>query len=356
MHALGKSATLSSALFGNALAFMLWIALTVIAASPAFAAEASPGEAKPANPLNAERAMGYLRQICAIGPRPAGSPAMDEQRKLLTDHFRSLGGEVERQGFLAPNPLGGAKVPMANLIVRYRPELTRRVVLCAHYDTRPLPDQDPNWRARRSGRFIGANDGASGVALLMELAHLMPELTGDVGVDLVMFDGEELVYQDPRDPYFLGSSWFARQYKNRSANYVYEWGVLFDMVGDKDLQIYQERNSWRIRQTRPLVKSLWATAARLGVEEFKPRLKHTVRDDHLPLNAAGIPTCDLIDFDYPYWHTEADTPRKCSGESLAKVGWVAWEWLWRLDQSGVATSANSTGEPTTTGAVQGQAQ
>jgi hypothetical protein len=104
--------------------------------------------------------------------------------------------------------------------------------------------------------------------------------------------------------------------------------VLFDMVADADLQIYQERNSLDWRDTRPLVESIWKTAERLGVGNFIPRPGHTVRDDHLKLrNVAKIPTCDIIDFDYPAWHTSDDTPKQCSAASLAKVGWVALEWL-----------------------------
>ena len=100
------------------------------------------------------------------------------------------------------------------------------------------------------------------------------------------------------------------------------------MVGDASLQIYQEQQSIAWRDTRPLVKQIWSTAARLGVDEFIPRPKYEVRDDHMPLrNVAKIPTCAIIDFDYPAWHTEADTPRRCSPASLAKVGWVVYEWL-----------------------------
>ena len=100
------------------------------------------------------------------------------------------------------------------------------------------------------------------------------------------------------------------------------------MIGDADLQIYQERYSMGWEDTRPLVEQLWATAARLGVREFVNRRKYAIRDDHLPLRNVGkIPTCNIIDFDYPYWHTEADTPNKCSARSLAKVGWVVLEWL-----------------------------
>jgi len=248
---------------------------------------------------------------------------MKQQQALLVEHFKKLGGQVSLQEFRAKNPLGGT-VSMANIIVQWHPERKERILLAAHYDTRPFPDRD---RFRPQGRFIGASDGASGTAVLMELAHLMPELDSKYGIDFVLFDGEELVYDD-KDPYFLGSTWFARQYTSRPPQHKYRWGVVLDMIGDADLQIYQEVNSVTWRNTRPLVKGIWDTAKRLGVDEFVARPRHFVRDDHLPLrNIAKIPTCDIIDFDYPAWHTEGDTPQRCSGASLAKVGWVVYEWL-----------------------------
>lgn len=283
---------------------------------------------QPANPLDAKRAYGYLKQICQLGPRPSGSRGMEQQQELLEKFFTKLGATVTQQKFLAPNPLGGPKVQMANLIVTWHPDRKERVLLAAHYDTRPLPDRDPNPRLRRSGRFIGANDGASGVAVLMELAHLVPKLEGKLGVDFVLFDAEEFVYVEPRDRYFWGSEWFAQQYVENPPEHKYRWGVLLDMVGDEDLQLHHEQNSVSWPDTRPLVIDIWTTASRLGVEEFIPRTRHVIRDDHLALrNIARIPTCDIIDFDYPYWHTEADAPGRCSGESLAKVGWVVYEWL-----------------------------
>ena len=118
------------------------------------------------NPLNAARAYGYLQEICAIGPRISGSPGMRQQLRLLRQHFAKLGGNVRFQQFMAPNPRGGEKVQLVNMIVEWHPEKKERVLLCAHFDTRPLPDRDPNPAARRNGTFLGANDGASGVALL----------------------------------------------------------------------------------------------------------------------------------------------------------------------------------------------
>jgi hypothetical protein len=275
-------------------------------------------------PFNGTRAYEYLEEICALGPRMSGSPGMEAQQKLLAEYFRKLGGTVRFQQFQARHPLDGRAVPMANLIVEWHPERKERVLLCAHYDTRPFPDRD---KENPHGTFLGANDGGSGVAVLMELAHKMADLPGRLGVDFVLFDGEELVFQE-QDEYFLGSEYFARDYVAHPTAYRYRWGVLLDMVADADLQIYQERGSAGWRDTKPLIKAIWDTAHRLGVREFIAQKGREVRDDHLPLhNTAGIPTCDIIDFDYPAWHTAGDTAERCSALSLAKVGWVIGEWL-----------------------------
>jgi hypothetical protein len=275
-------------------------------------------------PFNGAQAYDYLKQICALGSRVSGSPGMLAQQKLLTAHFESLGGKVRLQEFRVRHPVNGSTVPMANMIVEWHPERKERILLCAHYDTRPFPDRDP---VDPAGLFIGANDGGSGTAVLMELARDMPKLTGRYGVDFVLFDGEELIYSD-QDRYFLGSEYFAQNYVSAPPGYRYRWGVLLDMVGDAELQIYQERNSMSYPETRTLVHDIWSTAKRLGVREFIFRQQYEIRDDHLALNnIAKIPTCDIIDFDYPYWHTRGDTPARCSALSLAKVGWVMQEWL-----------------------------
>jgi len=275
-------------------------------------------------PFDGARAYRYLGQICAIGPRRSGSAGMAKQQKLLADHFGKLGGEVRLQKFRYGHPSDGSPVPMANLIVHWHPNSKERILLCTHYDTLPFPmldKQDPK------GTFIGANDGGSGVAVLMELAHEMPTLRLKYGVDFALFDAEEFIFHRS-DRYFVGSEYFARAYVRDRPAYRYRWAVLLDMVGDADLQLYQERNSMWWRDTRPLVTSIWATASRLGIREFIPRKKHEIRDDHLSLhNIAGIPSCDIIDFDYPPWHTQGDTLDKCSALSLAKVGWVVREWL-----------------------------
>ena len=263
----------------------------------------------------------------------SGTEGMLKQQELIYQHFDALEGKVSYQRFTAPHPLNGEDVDMANMIVEWHPEAKKRILLCAHYDTRPLPDRDPNPRRARRGVFLGANDGASGVALLMELGHHVKHLPENYGLDFVFFDGEELVYIDRRDPYFLGSTFFAEQYRDKPRRHKYVAGLLFDMVADTKLSIYQEGYSVTWPTTRPIVKEVWSTAQRLGVKEFIPRKRQPIQDDHLPLNKiANIPVIDIIDFEYPdpsnrYWHTTSDAPGRCSGASLEKVGRVTIAWL-----------------------------
>jgi len=283
-----------------------------------------------------DRAFGYLEQLCQIGPRPTGSTGMQQQQTLLIEFFKQRGATVSLQQTTIRHPLTGEAVEMANLIAQWFPQRPKRFLLCAHYDTRPYPDRD---RENPRGVFVGANDGASGTAALMEMSHQFEQLPRDIGVDVVLFDAEEFVFAEGRDDYFLGSTWFAQQYRIEPPEVPYRAGILLDMVGDRELQLLHERNS--LRYARKVSKSIWRTAGRLGVTAFVDRTRmQAIRDDHLPLNEiARIPTVDLIDFDYPrpgfrapqYWHTTQDVPENCSGESLTAVVWVVHQWL--LEQS-----------------------
>ncbi|MEX2114062.1 MAG: M28 family peptidase [Pirellulales bacterium] len=275
-------------------------------------------------PFDGRQAFDYLRQLCAIGTRVSASQGMLDQQKLLAEHFEKLGAKVSFQRFRVRHPIDGSPVSMANLIVQWHPERNERILLCTHFDTRPFPDRDPR---NPRGTFLGANDGASGTALLMELGNGMPKLDGKLGVDFVFFDGEEFVFEEGH-PYFIGSEYFALTYARKPGGVHYRWAVLLDMVGDADLQIVPDRHSMSWADSRPLVQSIWKTAERLGVTEFDIKQRCDVLDDHLKLHNIGkIPSCDLIDFRYPWWHTEGDLPERCSALSLAKVGWVVQTWL-----------------------------
>ncbi|ADB18397.1 peptidase M28 [Pirellula staleyi DSM 6068] len=286
-------------------------------------------------PFNGERAYEHLKTVCAIGPRISGTQGMLDQQAYLVKHFESIGGKVTLQSFDIRHPETGERTTLANLIVEWHPEREERILVACHYDTRPFPDQDPNPRLRREP-FIGANDGGSGVGLLCELGTMMPQFESKYGIDFVLFDGEELVYDD-RDKYFLGSEHFSNEYIRNPPRHKYRSGILLDMVGDAELQVFRESLSMSWPETRPIVLDIWKTAEDLGVKEFISRTRHEIRDDHLALrNIAKIPTCDIIDFDYPrpgnvnYWHTTKDVPENCSALSLAKVGWVVHEYLKRL--------------------------
>lgn len=301
----------------------------LVASLAAFAVvAASRGSADELPAFSGDRAMAHLEAIAAIGQRPSGSPGMAKQRELIVKHFRAAGGRVRSQAFQIRDRRTGEPVRMENIIVEWHPDRPERILLGAHYDTRPFPDRDP---VEPRGVFVGANDGASGVAVLMELAGAMPSLGGPVGVDFVLFDAEEYVVAQ-RDPYCLGSNFFARDYatarQKGDAPFRYRSGVILDMVADKNLEIWQEQHSASWPDTRPVVDAIWEVAARMGVRQFVPRPKYAVEDDHVPLRMVGrIPTCDVIDFDYPQWHTTQDTAENCSAESLDAVGRVMLAWL-----------------------------
>ncbi len=232
-------------------------------------ANSQPKAAMPGQ-LDAGRCFKYMNQICEIGGRWSGSPGMEKQQKLITDHFSKFKCQVQLQPFDAPHPLNGQPVRMNNIIISWQPEAKERVLLCAHYDTRPYPDREVSPTAKR-GVFVGANDGASGVALFMEMAHHMEQLKPSFGVDFILFDGEELVY-DRQGTYFLGSEAFARHYRDEPPKHQYRYGILIDMIADKQLAIYYEKNS--LDYAPELAKSIWATAQKLQVTEFIPRMRH----------------------------------------------------------------------------------
>jgi glutaminyl-peptide cyclotransferase len=314
------------------------LALAVLAAAPVGLAlhnMADPTPAKPPAPrarpdrshvlagFDGDRAYRYLLDQCKIGPRISGTEGNRKLRRVMADHFRAVGAELELQSFEVRHPLSGKPVEMENVVAKWIPGNPHRVLIGAHFDTRPRPDNETDPR-RKAQPFLGANDGGSGVAVLMELGHIMADLDPQVGVDLVMFDGEELVY-DHRGDFFLGSGHFAELYHTRAGASRYDAAIVVDMVGDADLQIYADDIS--VRQSPELVREVWAVAERVGAAGFKRGRGHDLLDDHVKLLEVGIPAIDLIDFDYPHWHLASDTPDKCSAESLAQVGGVLAEWL-----------------------------
>lgn len=272
------------------------------------------GPAGSAPPLfDGEEARKLVVAQCDFGPRNPGSTGHRQCLEWMEQKLRASGATARRQPFTYALP-GQAPFDLCNLIASYRPELKRRILLAAHWDTRPWADRDPVV-ANRSRPIAGANDGASGVAVLLELARLFHEAPPPVGVDLVLFDGEDLGTETNMDGFFRGSRIYGQSVLGHAPP---ERAVLLDMVGDRDLMFYVEGYS---RQLAPAtVAWLWAGGREVAPAFFAEQVRYTVQDDHLPLLAAGIPCADLIDFDYPYWHTLADTPDKVSAASLQVVG------------------------------------
>ena len=257
--------------------------------------------------FNGSRALTDVQIQVAFGPRIPGSEAHARTLDWLRMELQSAGWQTRIQ---KDERLGHA---IQNLIA-YREETTPLIILAAHYDSRIYADRDPDL-TKRTEPVPGANDGASGVAVLLELARSLPEST--VPTWLVFFDAEDNGNIAGWD-WILGSKAFVDQLE-----FTPEAVVVFDMIGDSDQNIYVEGNS-----DPSLVEEIWASANQLGYSErFIPEQKYSMLDDHTPFLQKGIPAIDIIDFDYPYYHTTADTPDKVSEDSLQAVGETISTWL-----------------------------
>ncbi len=278
-------------------------------------------------PFDGKRAMSYLEAICALGPRMSGTPSMLKQQEMIRNHFEKFGAKVQAQNFSAKQNSQKKSVAMTNLIVSFHPEQTRRIILCSHYDTRPIADQESDPRRWREP-FVSANDGGSGVAFLMELGHHINKLKLNVGVDFVFFDGEEYVFESRRDRYFFGSEHFANEWKKARRQPTYGAAILLDMIAGKNSKFPVEGYSWQV--SRELCLAIWNTAREVRAGCFKEEQGERVYDDHLALQNAGIPAIDLIDFEYPHWHRLTDLPENCSPDSMVQVAKVLSTWIQRL--------------------------
>ena len=284
------------------------------------------GDEKPA-PFDAKRAMGYLKDVCDIGPRMSGTPGMKKQQELVTKHFEGLGLTVTAQKFQARQTSQTKPVDMTNLVVSFYPDFPRRIILCAHYDTRPIADQEPDQRKWREP-FVSANDGGSGVAFLMEMAHHVKALKPKVGVDFVLFDGEEYIFERSRDRYFFGSNHFAQAWSKKRDRPEYVGAVLLDMIAGKNPRFPVEGYSWF--RAQKLCRDVWGIAQEQKCGMFVTEVGEHVQDDHLALLAAGIPAIDIIDFSYPHWHRLTDTPENCGPEGMEQVAKVLSVWMQRV--------------------------
>jgi glutaminyl-peptide cyclotransferase len=258
---------------------------------------ATPEPAK----FDGARALEDVRRQMALGPRPVGSQALENLRGYLNAELVAAGWAVETQTFEYQG------VPVSNVIARANVGKGPLVVVGAHYDTRRVADQDPQ---DKTLPMPGANDGASGAAVLLELARTLDRSSSPYELCLAFFDAEDDGDLNGWD-WSVGANYFAGQLKIKP-----KFAIIVDMVGDRDQQLYLERNS-----TPAVQDAIWSTAARLGYQAyFIDTPKYMMTDDHTPFLQRGIPAVDIIDFDYPYWHTAADTLDKVGADSLERVG------------------------------------
>ncbi len=261
-----------------------------------------------------DRSFDMLVKQCDFGPRVPGTPEHKQCLDFLTTTMEQYADQVITQPFMFSFGVPAKTVTAYNVYAKFQPQKANRILLCAHWDSRPWADQDPD-KKNHNKPVIGANDGASGVAVLLEIARLLHEQPPAVGVDIVFFDAEDAGQYNDESSWAVGSQKFVQEFSNE----LYpRYGILLDLVGDADLQVYQEAYSAQVAGA--IVNHVWQMASNLGLSNFIPSVKFSVNDDHIAFLRAGIPCIDIIDFEYPYWHTISDTPDKCSPESLGSMG------------------------------------
>ena len=274
--------------------------------------------------FSGERALGHVEQQVAFGPRVAGSESLEKTRLYLERIFNEAGWDVERQVSTQKTPFGevefinlrarfsGGEGGISKLSTQQRDRIWKRPVMglvTSHYETKRF----------EAFEFVGANDPGSSVGALLEMARVLagrPEAAEKL--ELVLFDGEEAFVNYTDSDGLYGSRYYAESLNQWPEKSRPKWGILLDMVGDKDLGI-------RVPEDSPtsLVEHLFAAAEELEMRKYFGLGSQIITDDHKPLNEAGIPTIDIIDMDYGFWHTPGDTTDKLSSESIETVGRVA---------------------------------
>ena len=282
---------------------------------------AAQGSTVVAPPFSADSAFAYLKKQVAFGPRVPGTPGHAAQLAWMTEFLRARADTVIVQHFTHTHTKTGKKLALANVLARFNPAATQRILLLAHWDTRPTADMEDT-EEKRAQPIPGANDGASGVAVLLEIANVLKKQKPDAGVDLLFVDGED-VGPDSGDMY-LGATHFAAN----MPGYKPLYGILIDMIGDLHPVYPVEGNS---QDAAPeVVDRIWRIAEELGYQnEFPRRQGGPITDDHVPLNAAGIRTIDIIDFDYAHWHKLSDDVANVSPRGLGVVGKVLLTAVYR---------------------------
>ena len=278
-------------------------------------------------------AFNYMQKQCDMGPRNPGSDGYYKCREFIKNKLKIFADDIIVQDFSYTEQVEGKKYNGQNIIGRFNPDANFQTIISAHWDTRPWADRDLD-KKNHGMPIMGANDGASGVAVLLELARVLSEDKPPIGVNLVFFDAEDLGSPGLNETYAQGSTYFA---KNLPIPRPQE-AINLDMVGDKQLTLPIERYSYNFHPE--LVRKLWDRAKELGLDAFIREIDYAIYDDHVPLyNIAGIPSIDIIDFKYPnsyvnYHHTMNDIIENCSANSLDQVGRLMLDYIYNRDNEG----------------------
>ncbi|HUP39893.1 MAG TPA: M28 family peptidase [Vicinamibacterales bacterium] len=254
--------------------------------------------------FDSARAYDHLRQIVSIGPRPSGSPAIAKARDYVTAQLKAIGVTVTQQAFTAKTPIG--QIPMVNLIATIPGTRKERIAIAGHYDTKLF----------REFRFVGANDGGSSTALLIELARVLKSRTNTFTIELIFFDGEEATLRDwGANDHTYGSQYYVDAARKSGTLSALKALVLVDMIADRSPRFLREQTS-----TAWLTDIVWSTAQKLGHGALFVNEAMPIEDDHVPFLKAGVAATDIIDLDYAPWHTEADTLDQTSARTMQVVG------------------------------------
>ena len=254
--------------------------------------------------FDSARAYGHLRHIVSIGPRPAGSAGIAQTREYITQQLKTLGIPVTQQAFVAKTPIGA--IPMVNLVATLPGARKERIAIAGHYDTKLF----------REFRFVGANDGGSSAAFLIELARVLKPRANAFTIEIIFFDGEEATLRDwSGTDHTYGSQYYVDTARKARTLSTLKALVLVDMVADRSPRFMRESNS-----TGWLTDIIWSTAYKMGHGSIFVNDSTPIEDDHIPFLNAGVPATDIIDLDYPAWHTAADTLDQTSSRTLQVVG------------------------------------
>jgi len=269
----------------------------------------------------------YIVEQCNFGPRNPGSKGHEEFAIFLEKYLLEFTKNVTIQEFNYIEHITGVERRGKNIIAQFNIDAENRLLIGAHWDTRAFSDEDSDEK-NRSLPILGANDGASGTSVLMELAKIFSQNNPPMGIDLVFFDAEDVGISGKPKTYAMGSEYFSKNLPIKKPKNA----IIVDMVGDKYLQIPIERFSYQINPK--LVKEIWSLADELNLSAFEYRIGYEIYDDHVPLwENAQIPAIDIIDFDYPnlfynHWHTQNDLPENCSPQSLQQIGTLLLNYIY----------------------------